>query len=122
MNSAAAEVNKAPSTMLKVQKLEHMANDTVTVLARVNAKKGMEDQVRRECLALVAPSRADEGCIDYELYQSTDDSRVFIFFENWLSREDVDKHLETPHSLAFDRKTEGMLAGPEEIVFLKKIS
>ena len=99
-----------------------MANDTVTVLARVKAKKGMEDPVRRECLTLVAPSREDEGCIAYELYESTDDPRVFVFFESWLSREDVDKHLETPHSLAFDRKTEGMLAGPEEIVFLKKIS
>ena len=99
-----------------------MANETVTVMARVKAKKGMEEQVRHECLALVAPSRADEGCIDYELYQSTDDPTVFVFFENWLSREDVDKHLETPHSLAFDRNTEGMLDGPEEIVFLKKIS
>ncbi|HEX6731862.1 MAG TPA: putative quinol monooxygenase [Pyrinomonadaceae bacterium] len=99
-----------------------MTNDTVTVLARVQAKKGMEDQVRRQCLAMVAPSRADEGCIDYEVYQSTDDPTVFVFFENWLSREDVDKHLETPHSLTFDRKTEEMLTAPEEIVFLKRIS
>jgi quinol monooxygenase YgiN len=101
---------------------KHMANDTVTVLARVKAKKGREDQLRHECFALVAPSREDQGCIDYELYESTDDPSVFVFFESWLSREDVNKHLETPHSLAFDRKTEGMLAGPEEIVFLKKIS
>ena len=99
-----------------------MANVTVTVLARVKAKEGMQDQVRRECLALIAPSRSEEGCITYDLYQSTDDPTVFIFFENWLSREHVEKHLEKPHCQEFDQRTDGMLVGSEEIVFLKKIS
>lgn len=99
-----------------------MANNTVNVIARVKAKKGMEEQVRRECLALVNPSRRDEGCIDYQLYQSMDDPTVFIFFEKWLTREDVENHLMMPHCLAFDQRTEGMLADPEEITFLKKIS
>ena len=94
----------------------------ITVLARVQAVAGRVEEVRRECLALVDPSRQDEGCIDYELYQSSDDPTVFIFFENWLSREHVEKHLETPHCLAFDQRTAGMLAGEEQITFLEQIS
>lgn len=70
----------------------------------------MLDQVRRECLALVEPSREEDGRIDYELYQSTDDPSVFVFFENWLSREHVEEHLKMPHCLAFEQTTEGMLA------------
>jgi quinol monooxygenase YgiN len=95
---------------------------TVSVVARLQAKTGMEDQVRRECFALIAPSRMDEGCITYDLYQSMDDPTVFVFIENWLSREHVEKHLEMPHCQQFDQRTEGMLIGSEEITFLKKIS
>ena len=99
-----------------------MANVSVTVIARLQAKSEMEDQVRRECLALIAPSRREEGCINYDLYQSMDDPTVFVFIEDWLSREHVEKHLEMPHCQEFDRRTEGMLLGSEEITFLKKIS
>jgi quinol monooxygenase YgiN len=99
-----------------------MVKNPVTVLARVQAAKGMVDQVRRECLALVAPSRKDDGCIDYELYESADDPTVFIFIENWLSRDHLDRHLQMPHCLAFDERTAGMLADSEEITFLKKLS
>jgi len=99
-----------------------MSHVSVTVIAPVQAKKGMEDQVRRECVALIAPSRKEEGCITYDLYESMDDPIVFVFFENWLSREHVEKHLEMPHCHRFDQRTQGMLARPEEITFLKKAS
>jgi quinol monooxygenase YgiN len=99
-----------------------MPTNTVTVVARVQARRGKEDQVRCECLALIAPSRREEGCINYDLYQSTDDPSVFVFFENWLRREHVEKHLEMPHCQEFDQRTEGMLIGSEEITFLEKVS
>jgi quinol monooxygenase YgiN len=93
----------------------------VSVTARVRAVKGMEDKVRRECLALVAPSRAERGCINYDLHQSADDASLFLFYENWESREDLDNHLTTAHALRFDSNTEGMLAEPEEITFWEMI-
>lgn len=95
---------------------------TVSVVARLQAESGMEDQVRHECLALIAPSRREEGCINYDLYESMDDPTVFVFIENWLSREHVEKHLEMPHCQEFDRRTAGILIGSEEITFLKRIS
>ncbi|MDT4952203.1 MAG: hypothetical protein QOJ02_341 [Acidobacteriota bacterium] len=94
----------------------------VTVLARVRAKVGMEEQVKRECLTLVAPSRAEQGCLNYDLHQSADDPTLFIFYENWESLEDLERHLESSPSLQFDERTEGMLAEPEEITFLEMIS
>ncbi|OLE53243.1 MAG: antibiotic biosynthesis monooxygenase [Acidobacteria bacterium 13_1_20CM_3_53_8] len=94
----------------------------VTVLARLRARRGMEEQVKRECLALVAPSRAEQGCINYDLHQSADDRTVFIFYENWESHEALERHLESQHSLQFDERTKGMLAEPEEITFWQMIS
>lgn len=92
-----------------------------TVIAQVRAKPEFAETVKIECLALVEPSRAEKGCINYDLYQSTEDSTVFIFYENWESREDIERHLESPHTLAFDEKTAGMLAEDEQIIYLEKI-
>jgi quinol monooxygenase YgiN len=55
------------------------------------------------------------------LYQSTEDPTVFVFYENWESLEDIERHLESPLSHSFDKNTAGMLAKPEEITYLKKI-
>jgi quinol monooxygenase YgiN len=68
-------------------------------------------------LALVAPSRAEEGCINYDLHQSLADRTLFLFYENWASREALEQHLLRPHSLRFDERTEGLLAEEPEITF-----
>jgi quinol monooxygenase YgiN len=94
----------------------------ISVLARVRARPGMEREVRRACLALVEPSRAEQGCISYDLHQSADDPALFMFYENWESRGDLERHLETAHALQFDKTTNGMLAEEEEITFWEKIS
>jgi quinol monooxygenase YgiN len=94
----------------------------VSVVARVRALEGMAERVREECLALVAPSRREKGCINYDLHQSADDPALFLFYENWTSREDLERHLETAHALRFDERTEGMLAEPEEITLWEMIS
>ncbi len=99
-----------------------MAEKKVTVLARIRAKEGMEETVRRELLALVAPARSEKGCINYDLHQSVEDKSVFIFYENWTSKEALDRHLEMPYLDAFDEKVEAMLAEPVEISLWAMIS
>lgn len=94
-----------------------MTNQKLTVLARVYAKEDAAEKVRQECLALVAPSRAEKGCINYDLHQSVDDKTLFVFYENWMSREALERHLEMPHSLRFDERTDGLLARETEITF-----
>ncbi len=97
-------------------------NAKVTVIARVRAKPGLEAKVKQECLALVAPSREEKGCINYDLYQSTDDPTLFIFYEKWASRGDIARHLDMAHCSLFDERTEGMLVEPEEITLCRMIS
>jgi quinol monooxygenase YgiN len=95
--------------------------EKVFVTAEVQAKAEFADEVRRQCLALVEPSRREPGCLSYELFQSTHNLNLFIFFECWQTREDLERHLESPHALGFDEKTIGMLVQPEKILYLEKI-
>lgn len=99
-----------------------MPDKRVTVLARIRAREGMEEKVRQELLALVAPSRREEGCIEYKLHQSEDNQTVFMFYENWTSRAALDKHLSMPYLDAFDEAVEGMLTEEVEITLWEIIS
>src|SRR5215204_5909910 len=92
------------------------------VVALVRAKVEFAETVKLECLALVKPSQAEKGCISYELYQSAEEATLFIFYELWASLEDLERHLESPHALAFDENTAGLLAEPEQIIYLEKLS
>ena len=46
---------------------------------------------------LVAKSRQDEGNHGYDLFQSTTNTRVFMFCESWENAEVLDKHSKAPH-------------------------
>ena len=50
-----------------------------------------------ECRKLIAPTLAEEGCINYDLYRSTEDRGTFMFYENWASRPHWERHMESPH-------------------------
>jgi quinol monooxygenase YgiN len=99
-----------------------MADKKVTVVARIKAKKGMEETVNQELMALVAPTRSEKGCINYDLHRSIDDRSVFMFYENWVSKEDLDKHLAMPYMKSHMEKAREMLAGPAEITLWERIS
>jgi len=99
-----------------------MSAGRVTVLARVQARAGHEDEVRRLLLALVAPSRAEAGCLNYDLHQSTTDPTEFMFYENWTSRAALDAHMEMPHLDEFDAQAEELLAAPVRVTFWQMTS
>ena len=68
----------------------------ITVVAQIKAKPGNESQVRLLLLSVVAPSRKDAGCLNYDLHQGTNDPTLFLFHENWTSKAHLDAHLQKP--------------------------
>ena len=93
----------------------------LTVVARVRAKAGKEAQVREALMALIAPTRAEEGCINYDLHLSTEDPQLFLFHENWTSRAALDEHLQKPHLQELGAKAEELFDGPVEITLWERI-
>jgi len=99
-----------------------MSNNRVTVFARMKAKDGMEEDVRQGLLSLARQTKSEEGCIDYELHQSVDDKALFMFYENWRSKEDLDKHFEMPYLTSFLQKADQILSQPADVTLWEKIS
>jgi len=99
-----------------------MAGKKVTVLARFKAKPGFEQQVQDAVMSLVEPTRKEAGCINYDLHQSSDDKAVFILYENWTSKKDLDDHLNTPYLRNFLSKAPEILADPADISLWEMIT
>ena len=76
-------------------------SEMLTVIAHARAKPGKEAQAREILQALVAPTRLEEGCIDYDLHQSADDPSSFVFYENWTSPAALEAHARSPHITHF---------------------
>lgn len=94
----------------------------IAVVARFRAMKGMDRELKELLLALVEPSRSDEGCINYTLHQAVNDPALFMFYEIWQSKEHLDRHSATPHVQQFRSKVKDLLAEPSEPTLLEMIS
>ena len=75
--------------------------DLLTVIASMRAADGRRDELRRELEALIEPTAAEDGYVNYDLHQGVEDPDRFFFYENWESAEHLDAHLATPHLVRF---------------------
>ena len=99
-----------------------MADKKLTVMARIKAKAGMEEQVRQDLMSLVGPTRSEEGCVNYDLHQNQNDKSLFFLYENWVSKKALDEHLEMPYLKALKEKADQILAEPIDISLWEMIS
>lgn len=86
-----------------------MSNQQVTVVAKILAKEEKREFVKSELLKLIEPTRAEEGCINYDLHQDEKNPNLFWFHENWASRALLEKHLASPHLAAYVKASEGAM-------------
>ena len=59
----------------------------LTIVANIKAKADKIDLVKTELVKLIDTTRAEEGCINYDLHQDNENPTLFKFYENWESRE-----------------------------------
>lgn len=90
-------------------------SEQLTIIARARAKAGQESRLRQELQRLLAPTRAEAGCIGYDLHQSLSDPALFVFYENWASQAALDAHFQTPYLQAVLKLVPELLDGPFDI-------
>lgn len=80
---------------------------TLTVVARIEAKPDKIELIKAELLKLVGITLEETGCIQYDLHQDNDNPAVFMFYENWESREIWQQHMNHPCIAEYMKATEG---------------
>ena len=85
----------------------------LTVIASLKAIPGQEAALFAALSALIAPTRAEPGCILYEMHRSHENPGWIIFNELWESRALWDAHMATPHLTAFSAQQDALVASWE---------
>ena len=81
----------------------------LTIVANITATAGNIELVKSELLKLIDVTRAEVGCVNYDLHQDNDNLAHFLFYENWESRELWQNHMGNQHLLDYLSATEGFV-------------
>ncbi len=71
------------------------------IIASIHAAVGRENAVERALVALLAPSRAEVGCLAMDAFRSMDDERLFYIHSHWQDEAAFQRHTQFPHALGF---------------------
>jgi quinol monooxygenase YgiN len=94
----------------------------ITVFARIKVKPQFSNKAKNFLLNKVLPqTRQEPGCINYDMHQGVGTEPdnytknidgYFMFYENWRSREDWDKHMNMPYLLEWSALCNGTATNP----------
>jgi len=79
----------------------------LTIVARILAKEEKREFVKTELLKLINTTRAEKGCINYDLHQDNENPNIFLFYENWENRELWQEHMNNTHLADYMKATDG---------------
>lgn len=84
-----------------------MASQKLTIVANIHAKSGKIDLVKAELLKLTEITRAEAGCINYDLHQDKANPAHFMLYENWETRDLWQAHMGAQHLADYLAAIEG---------------
>lgn len=70
---------------------------TITKRVTFIATEGNEAKMKELLSAMVAPSKAEEGCLLYDIYQYEENPRKFMAVETWENEKSLDGHKASKH-------------------------
>lgn len=88
--------------------------EEIRVIARALARGGKEEQLRNALVEMLTPTRCEQGCRLYELYESNKKG-LFYFYEKWESQDALDRHTRTPHYKQLVQNVRVLLEGAFEV-------
>lgn len=100
-----------------------MTNDEkIVLIARLKVKKDAIEEAKLAALAIVADSRAEEGCLSYDFHQAIDDLTIFFWHETWANKTALDAHFKMPHFDELGAKLKDITEEPLQLTLTKMVS
>jgi len=99
-----------------------MNNEKIVIVARLKVHGNTVEEIKKAALSIVADSRAEAGCLNYDIHQAIDDPTVFIWHETWANQAAIDEHFEKSFFKEFFAAVEGFVAEPPQITLTKMIT
>jgi quinol monooxygenase YgiN len=98
-------------------KTAKLPKGAVTLIVILRAREGQHLLLEAELRALVAPTRKEQGCLQYDLHSAADRPGTYLLHEVWASREHHGAHIRTPHFLRWNARKDSLLATRESAFY-----
>lgn len=87
----------------------------VYVIATLTVKPEMRAELIAAARDAIAATRAEDGCVSYDLHESMDDPNKLVFVEEWVSADRLPLHSKSDHMRAFGRVAVKCFAAPVKV-------
>ncbi len=74
-----------------------MCEMPIILSVTIEAVAGREDELATLLASLVEPTRAEPGCLGYELNSSKEQPGTFLFYEKFAGQAALDEHVNSNH-------------------------
>ena len=71
------------------------------IIARFHARPGRESEVEAAIREIAAPTRAEAGCLGYQVFRGTRDAALFFIHSRWRDEDAFALHASLPHTVHF---------------------
>ena len=93
----------------------------LTLVVMFQARPGKEAELRKVLTALVAPTRKEKGCLNYDVHESTESPGKFMFHENWATKADHEAHFNSLHVQALLPRIDELCAAFPQVTMWERI-
>ena len=91
------------------------------IFARFHAREGQESAVAVALRDVVAPARAEPGCLAIAAYRSTREPRLFYIHSRWVDEAAFETHAGLPHTVRFVERVQPLIDHPFEATRARSI-
>lgn len=92
------------------------------VFVRLHAREGEEKAVEEALREVMGPSREEPGCLDFHLFRSLRDPRLFYIHSRWVDDAAFQAHAVLPHTERFLKKVDALLDQAREVARTEMIA
>jgi quinol monooxygenase YgiN len=83
----------------------------IVLIAGLRSRPGREKELCELLMSALEPSRAEHGCIAFDLHQSAVDPELFCIYQLWQDEAALEAHMQAEHSQIFKTALPGLLEG-----------
>ena len=99
-----------------------MSDEKIVLIARLKVKPDSVEQAKQAALAIVADSRAEADCFNYDFHQAVDDDTIFMWHETWANKAAIEAHGASAHFKNFSALIKDSIDEPLQIILTKMVS
>ena len=95
---------------------------TLKIVARIQAAPGVADALEADMKILVEGTRAEAGCIRYDLHRGTENPDIFVFVEEWETKALWQAHMQGEAIRAFNERIGSGKIAQGEVIQLTQVA